>query len=53
MKCSEMGIPARNRIFHSLLFEDDQIIVAQDEDDMRCMMTRLTDEYKNGALALN
>jgi hypothetical protein len=38
-----------NRILHSLLFSDDPIIFAQDEEDVRknYMIKKLTEEYKN------
>ncbi|KAJ4449895.1 hypothetical protein ANN_01301 [Periplaneta americana] len=32
-KCSEMGIPIEDKTLHSLLFADDQVIFAGDEDD--------------------
>ncbi|KAJ4446303.1 hypothetical protein ANN_12998 [Periplaneta americana] len=33
-KCSEMGIPIEDKTLHSLLFADDQVIFAGDEDDI-------------------
>jgi hypothetical protein len=36
-----MGITVTNRIFHSLLFADDQMIFAQDEDDMKYMKKKV------------
>jgi len=41
-----MEIPIRNRILYSLLFADNQVIFAQDEDDMRSMIKKLIEEYE-------
>jgi len=42
----KMEIPIRNRILYSLLFADNQVIFAQDEDDMRSMIKKLIEEYE-------
>jgi hypothetical protein len=42
-----LGISFRNRILDSLLFVDDQIIFAQDENDVRYKI-QLIEGYKNG-----
>ena len=39
-----MGIPIQNTFVHSLSFADDQVLLAQDHDDMEYMTIKLKDE---------
>lgn len=48
-----MGFPIDNKILHSLLFADDQIVFAQDEDDMIYMLRKLKEEYEKWGLNIN
>jgi len=41
-----MGIPIQNTCLHSLSFAVDQILVAQDHDDMEYMARKLKEEYE-------
>lgn len=52
-KCAGMGIPIDNSTLHSLLFADDQIVFAQDEEDMEYMLRKLTEEFEKWGLKLN
>lgn len=52
-KCSEMGIPIEDKTLHSLLFADDQVIFAGDEDDMIYMVNKLMEEYRKWGLNIN
>ena len=41
-----MGIPIHNTYVYSLNFADDQILLAQDHDDMEYMARKLKEEYE-------
>lgn len=51
--CSSMGIEIKNKIIHSLLFADDQVIMAQERDDIKFMTKKLISCYKSGGLNIN
>lgn len=38
---------------HILLFADDQVLVASDEDDISCKVRKLIDEYNQLGLKMN
>jgi len=40
-KCQPMGIPIRNTYVYSLSFADDQVLLAQDHDDMEYIARKL------------
>jgi hypothetical protein len=46
-----MGIPIQNT--RILNFADDQVLIAQDHDDMEFMARKLKDEYEKWGLAMN
>lgn len=48
-----MGIPIENDYIYSLLFTDDQVILAGDEHDIIYMMRKLVDTYKANGLNVN
>ena len=48
-----MGIPIQNTYVYSLNFADDQVLLAQDHDDMEYMARKLKEEYEKGGLAVN
>jgi hypothetical protein len=46
-----MGVPIQVTDVYSLNFADDQVLLAQDHDDMEYMARKLKEEYKkNGEL---
>lgn len=52
-KCSPMGVRLRDSHLHTILFADDQVIIAEDEEDMKYMLTKLIEEYNNWGLEVN
>ena len=48
-----MGIPIQNTYVYSLNFADDQVLLAQDHDDMEYMARKLKEEYEKWGLAIN
>ena len=52
-KCQPMGIPIQNTYVYSLSFADDQVVLAQDHDDMEYMTRKLKEEYKEWGLTIN
>ena len=53
MKCQPVGIPIQNTYVYSLSFADDQVLLAQDHDDMEYMARKLKEEYEKWGLAIN
>jgi len=45
-KCRKMGTPITDNTLYSLNFADDQVLIAQDEDDMIYMIKKLIEEYE-------
>ena len=52
-KCQPMGIPIQNTHVYSLNFADDQVLLAQDHDDMEYMARKLKEEYEKWGLTIN
>jgi len=52
-KCQPMGIQIQNTYVYSLSFADDQVLLAQDHDDMEHMAKKLKEEYEKWGLAIN
>jgi len=48
-----MSIPIQNTFVYSLNFADDQILLAQDHDDMGYMARKLKEEHDKWGLAIN
>jgi hypothetical protein len=48
-----MGIPIQNTHVYSINFADDQVLIAQDHDDMEFMARKLKEEYKKWGLTMN
>ncbi|XP_030762136.1 uncharacterized protein LOC115886948 [Sitophilus oryzae] len=49
-----MGIPQINEdTLYTLFFADDQIVLAQDHDDLEYMARKLIEEYKKWGLEIN
>lgn len=52
-KCSGMGIEMGQTNLYTMLFADDQIILANDEDDITYMMRKLLEELTEWGLQVN
>lgn len=52
-KCKHMGIPIGDENLYTLLFADDQIITAGDEDDIQYLLRKVIEEYDKWGLTLN
>ena len=46
MKCRNMGMPTDNIMVNTLCFADDQVLIAQDYDDMNYMTCKFIEEYQ-------
>jgi len=52
-KCQPMGVPIQNTQVYSLCFASDQVLLAQDNDDVEYMTRKLKEEYEKWGLAIN
>lgn len=52
-RCAAIGTGTEEVYLYTLLFADDQVITANDEDDASFMIRKLTEEYKKLGLKLN
>lgn len=52
-KCHRMGITIGDETLYTLLFADDQVIIAEDADDSNYMLRKLQEEYEKWGLILN
>ncbi|XP_060530458.1 uncharacterized protein LOC132704465 [Cylas formicarius] len=52
-KCRNMGIRRNNANIYTLSFADDQVIMAQEYDDVEYMTRNLIEEYKKWGLEVN
>jgi len=43
-KCAKMGLEIQDTTIYSLLFADDQLLIAQDYEDLEYMKRKLIDE---------
>ena len=48
-----MGLETQDMTVYSMLFADDQLLIAQDYEDLQYMARKLTDEYELWGLKLN
>ena len=48
-----MGIPIQNTYVYSINFADDQVVLAQDHDDMEYMERKLKEEREEWGLTIN
>jgi hypothetical protein len=53
MKCTRMGLEIQGTTIYSMLFADDQLIIAQDYEDLEYMTRKLIEEYEVRGLKLN
>ena len=52
-KCRYMGIPVNDECVYSLLFADDQVIMAGDDHDIEYMIRKLADTYEENGMKIN
>lgn len=52
-KCKGMGIDIGDTCLYTLQFADDQVIIANDKDDLQYMARKLQEEYNNWGLEIN
>jgi len=52
-KCRGMGLQIDNDYLHTLLFADDQVVLAADEYDIHYMMRKLEETYSSAGLKIN
>ena len=52
-KCSRMGIEMGESNFYTMLFADDQIILANYEDEITYLMEKLLEKFKKWELQVN
>jgi hypothetical protein len=52
-KCVRMGLEIQDTTIHSMLFADDQLIIAQDYEDLEYMTMKLIKECEVWVLKLN
>lgn len=52
-KCRGMGIEMNNKNLCTLQFADDQVLTAQDKEDLEYMAQKLKDEYIEFGLNIN
>ena len=48
-----MGLEIQDKTIYSMLFADDQLLIAQDYEDLEYMTRKLIDEYELWGLKLN
>ena len=52
-KCAKMGLEIQDTTIYSMLFADDQLLIAQDYEDLEYMTRKLINEYELWGLKLN
>jgi hypothetical protein len=52
-RCQIMGIPIPNTHVYSTNSADDQVLIAQDHDDMKYMARKLRKEYEKLGFTMN
>ena len=52
-KCSPMGIWVKDTHLYTILFADDQVVLAEDQQDLTYMINKLTEEYDKWGLQIN
>lgn len=52
-KCAQVGTVIGNQCRTNLLFANDQVIKANDEEDMDYMILKLIEQYENWELTIN
>lgn len=52
-KCKNMGLKVGEDMLYSLYFADDQVVIAEDEDDLSYMVRKLQEAYHQAGLTIN
>jgi len=52
-KCAKIGLKIQDRTIYSMLFADDQLLIAQNYEKLQYMTRKLIDEYELWGLKLN
>lgn len=52
-KCKSMGLQVGDDTLYSLYFADDQVVIAEDEEDLSYMVRKLHEEYERAGLKMN
>ena len=52
-KCQHMGVHLGRESIFTLLFADDQVVIAEDEEDLEYMLRKLIEEYEEWGLEVN
>lgn len=52
-KCKGMGINIGDNNIYTLQFADDQVLIAQDKDDLQYMTRKIKEEYEKAGLSMN
>jgi len=52
-KCAKMGLEIQDTTIYTMLFADDQLLIAQDYEDLEYMTKELIEEYELWGLKLN
>jgi hypothetical protein len=52
-KCAKMGLEIQDMTIYSMLYADDQLLIAQDYQDIEYMTRKLIDKYELRGLKLN
>ena len=52
-KCAKMGLEIQDTTIYSVPFADDQLLIAQDYEDLEYMTKKLIDAYELWGLKLN
>ena len=52
-KCGGMRIPIDDEVLYTLLFADNQLLLATDRDDISYMLRKLKEEYNKWGLTIN
>jgi len=52
-KCAKMGLEIQDTTIYTMLFADDQLLIAQDYENSEYMTKKLIDEYELWGLKLN
>ena len=52
-KCKCMGVPINDRTIYTLHYADDQVVLAQDVEDIEYMTRKLFEEYEKWGLEVN
>ena len=52
-KCAKLGLEIQDTKIHRVLLADDQLLIAQDYEDLEYMTKKLIDEYELWGLKLN